>query len=134
MKSYEEMLEEALKKLPDVFISSDRYAIPEIEVKYEKNKTYVLNIKEILFKIKRKEEDFKGDFSRIVGIPARFENDILVLNGLVNKEILRKKLEDYIKNFVICDVCNKPETIIIEENKIRYLKCEACGNKKILRY
>lgn len=134
MKSYEEMLEEALKKLPNIFISSDRYSIPDIEVKYEKNKTYILNIKEILFKIKRSEKDFKGDFLRILGVPGRFERDIFVLNGLINKEVLKKKLEEYIKNFVICDICNKPETIIVEENNIRYLKCEACGNKRILRY
>ncbi|MEM5828105.1 MAG: hypothetical protein QW197_01200 [Candidatus Aenigmatarchaeota archaeon] len=134
MKSYEEMLEEALNKLPQIVISTDRYALPDIEVRYEKNKTYILNIKEILFKLKREKDEFKGDFSRIVGIPARFERDVLVLNGIINKETLKRKLEEYVKNFVICDVCGKPETRIVIENNIKYLKCDACGNKKIIRY
>jgi len=134
MKSYEEMLEEALKKLPEVVISSDRYALPEIEVRYEKNKTYILNIKEILFKIKRDEKDFKGDFSRIIGIPVKFEKNYMVINGVINKEVLKKKLEEYVKNFVICEVCGKPETRIVIENGIKYLKCDACGYKKLLRY
>ncbi|MEM5881930.1 MAG: hypothetical protein QXS69_00490 [Candidatus Aenigmatarchaeota archaeon] len=134
MKSYEEMLDEALKKLPNVSISSDRYSLPEIEVKYEKNKTYILNIKEILYKLKRSAEDFRGDFLRIVGVPGRFEKDVLVLSGIINREILRKKLDEYVKYFVLCDLCQKPETVIIKENNIRYLRCEACGNKKILRY
>ncbi|MEM5820825.1 MAG: hypothetical protein QXP34_00685 [Candidatus Aenigmatarchaeota archaeon] len=134
MKSYEEMLEEGLKRLPQIVVNVDRYALPEIEVRYEKNKTYILNIKEILFKLKREKEEFKGDFSRIVGIPARFEKDVLVLNGIINKEVLKRKLEEYVKVFVICDVCNKPETRIVIENNIKYLKCDACGNKKIIRY
>lgn len=134
MKTYEEMLENALKNLPDIISISDRYTLPELEVKHEKNKTYILNIKEILYKIKRSTEEFRGDFLKVVGVPGRFERDVLVLNGLIGRETLKKKLEDYVKFFVICEVCKKPETIIINENDIRYLKCEACGNKKILRY
>jgi len=134
MKSYEEMLEEALKKLPEISLSSDRYALTQIEVKYEKNKTFILNIKEILFKIKRSEKEFKGDFSRIIGIPTKFEKNSLVINGVINKEILKKKLEEYVKIFVICEVCGKPETRVIIEDNVKYLKCDACGYKKLLRY
>lgn len=134
MKTYEEMLDEALQKLPPIIVSSDRYTLPDIETRYEKNKTYILNIREILYKIKRSAEDFKGDFLRILGIPGRFEKDVLVLNGLINRETLKRKLEEYVRLFIDCEVCKKPETVIIKENNIRYLRCEACGNKKILRY
>lgn len=134
MRSYEEMLENALKNLPNVVSITDRYTLPDLEIKHEKNKTYVLNIKEILYKIKRSPEEFRSDFLRILGVPGRFEREVLVLNGLINRETLKRKLEEYVKFFVICEICKKPETIIINENNIRYLKCEACGNKKILRY
>jgi translation initiation factor 2 subunit 2 len=133
MKSYEEMLEEALKKMPQKSEVKDRYALPELKVEYVKNKTIILNIKEILEKIRRSEKDFKKYFFRILGIPGKFENDRLVLKGIVQKENLKKKLEEYVKLFVICETCGKPETIIIEEKNAKHLKCLACGAVKILR-
>ena len=133
MKSYEEMLEEALKKLPQKVEIKDRYALPELKIEYVKNKTIILNIKEVLEKIRRSEKDFKKYFFRILGIPGRFENDRLVLNGIIQKENLKKKLEEYVKFFVICEVCGKPETVIIEEKDAKFLKCLACGAVKILR-
>ncbi|MEM0481145.1 MAG: translation initiation factor IF-2 subunit beta [Candidatus Aenigmatarchaeota archaeon] len=133
MKSYEELLEEALKKLPEKVEIKDRYALPEINVIYVKNKTIVKNIYEILEKIKRSEKDFKKIFFRIIGIPGRFEKEGLVLNAVISKDVIKRKLEEYVQNFVVCEVCGKPETIIIEEEGIKYLKCEACGAKKIIR-
>lgn len=133
MKSYEELLEEALKKLPEKVEIKDRYALPEINVIYVKNKTIVKNIYKILEKIKRSEKDFKKIFFRIIGIPGRFEKEGLVLNAVISKDVIKRKLEEYVQNFVVCEVCGKPETIIIEEEGIKYLKCEACGAKKIIR-
>ena len=133
MKSYEELLEEALKKLPERVETKDRYTLPEPKIEYVKNKTIIRNIYEILEKIKRSERDFKKIFFRIVGMPGKFEKEGLVLNAVISKEVIKRKLEEYVQNFVVCEVCGKPETVIVEEDNVKYLKCEACGAKKIIR-
>ncbi len=133
MKSYFEMLEEAYKKLPKVIETTDRYKLPELEIEQKGNKTIVRNIYKILELLRRNEKDFGKTFSRILGVPISFVNKELVINALINKQILEKKLNEYVKKYVICDVCKKPETIIEKENEVLILKCLACGYKKILR-
>ena len=135
MKSYEEMLEEALEKLPKEREAHgfERFKMPQVKVEYRGNKTYIKNFKEITDYLRRAERHLMKFLLREVGISGQIISRELVLNGLIRREIIQKKLESYVKEFVICDVCGNADTILKEENGIVFLRCEACGNKKIVR-
>jgi translation initiation factor 2 subunit 2 len=36
-------------------------------------------------------------------------------------------LEKYLKFFVLCSACKKPDTEIVVQNNVKILKCTACG-------
>jgi len=35
--------------------------------------------------------------------------------------------------YVLCDVCNKPDTNIQREGKKLFLKCGACGARRVIK-
>jgi len=47
--------------------------------------------------------------------------------------LVEKKIDAYIKEFVYCKECKRPDTHIEKEGRIIFLKCEACGAKEYLR-
>ena len=135
MKSYEEMLEDALKKLPKEreMKGTERFKIPSVSVEHRGNKTFVKNFREIAEYLRRSEKHLSKFMLKEVGIAGQLISNQLVLNGIVRREILQKKLEKYIKEFVICDVCGNADTLLEKKGRITFLRCEACGNRKIVR-
>ena len=49
------------------------------------------------------------------------------MKSLYKTQILNRLIEQYTKLYVLCSVCNKPDTIIEREGKKQILKCSACG-------
>ncbi|MHA1988975.1 MAG: translation initiation factor IF-2 subunit beta, partial [Promethearchaeota archaeon] len=49
------------------------------------------------------------------------------------KDIIQKKIESYVKEYVLCKECGKPDTKLIKEGRITFLKCEACGAKSSVK-
>ncbi len=133
MKSYIEMLNEIYEKLPKKVETIDRYKLPQLEIEYKGNKTIIKNIEKILNFIRRDKKNFKKTFSRILGVQINFEGNELIINANVSKQVIENKINEYVNKFVICEVCQKPETVLEEENNILYLRCLACGYRKILR-
>ncbi|MBI4170055.1 MAG: translation initiation factor IF-2 subunit beta, partial [Candidatus Aenigmarchaeota archaeon] len=54
----------------------------------------------------------------------------LVLQGKINFSMIDQRLRDYVKEFVLCHECDKPDTAIVEEKGIAFIKCEACGARR----
>jgi len=65
--------------------------------------------------------------------PGTIEERRLILQTKLQRGIIEKKIEDYVKEFVICKVCGKPDTHLERERRITFLKCEACGAKEPVR-
>ena len=51
----------------------------------------------------------------------------LFLKGQYKEQLLNKLIESYTKTYVLCDICNKPDTELEREGKKLFLKCHACG-------
>jgi translation initiation factor 2 subunit 2 len=65
--------------------------------------------------------------------PGNIEGATLILQTKVPIDILQKKIEDYIKEFVYCKVCGEPDTKLTKEDRITFMKCDACGAKSSVR-
>ncbi|MBN2095097.1 MAG: translation initiation factor IF-2 subunit beta [Candidatus Aenigmarchaeota archaeon] len=46
--------------------------------------------------------------------------------------LVKDKIEKYLKNFVYCSECKRPDTIIQREDRFFVIKCEACGAKRTI--
>ncbi len=133
MTNYEEMLEQAYKKTKQIDSSNNRFEIPKIEGHFEGKKTILTNFLQIASHIRRKPEHFQKFILRELATSGHIEGDRLILNNTIPSAKINSKIEDYVKEFVLCKECKKPDTEIIKEDRLTFIHCLACGAKHSVR-
>jgi len=129
MESYEQLLDEAYRKVKAVERSGERFEIPKVKGYFEGKKTIIINFSQIVSVIRRNSEHFQKFLLKELATAGQRENDKLILNNKITSEKINRKIEQYVKEFVICKECGKPDTEIIKEDRLSFLKCFACGAK-----
>ncbi len=133
MESYEEMLDEAYKKVKRPENNGERFEIPKIEGHIEGKKTILTNFFNIAEHLRRNPEHFQKFILRELAASGQREGDRLVLNIKIPSEKINQKIEQYAKEFVICRECGKPDTELLKEDRLTFIKCFACGAKHSVR-
>src|SRR3989338_7456758 len=134
MKSYEAMLDDAYKKIKVVQTSSDRFEIPKVQGKVQGKNTFVTNINEISSYIRRPADHIAKFLQKELAVASILEKDRLILKTMLNSAKVNDKMQLYVKEFVTCTECKKPDTEIIVEKGIKFKHCLACGAKSPIRY
>lgn len=133
MTSYEQLLDQAYSKVKSVGGTGERFAIPKIEGHIEGRKTILTNFFQIASHIRRKPEHFQKFMLRELAASGQREGDRLVLNMKVPSAKINQKIEEYVKEFVLCKECKKPDTELIKEDRLMFMRCLACGAKHSVR-
>lgn len=133
MTNYEKMLEEAYGKIKNVESSTHRFEIPKAEGHFEGRKTVISNFCQIASYLRRKQEHFQKFLLRGLAASGQIEGDRLILNIKVPSSRINQKIEEYVKEFVLCKECKKPDTELIKEDRISFVHCLACGAKHSVR-
>jgi len=131
--NYEELLEEAYRKIKKTDISSNRFEIPKIEGHFEGRKTVLTNFSQIAAHLRRKPEHFQKFLLKELAASGQIESDRLVLNIKVPSAKINHKIEEYVNEFVLCRECKKPDTELIRKDRINFVHCLACGAKHSVR-
>jgi translation initiation factor 2 subunit 2 len=129
MTNYEELLDNAYSKVKQADTAESRFEIPKIEGHFEGKKTILTNFSQIASHIRRKPEHFQKFLLKELAASGQIEGDRLVLNITVPSEKINQKIEQYIKEFVLCKECGKPDTEILKEDRLSRIHCLACGAK-----
>ena len=124
------MLKKGRKELPESVSSRERFEIPKVKGHYEGTKTVVNNFNQIADTLERPPEHVLKYILREIATPGDLKNNILILKAKIPAVRINEKIEKYASEFVICKDCGKPDTEIIKEGQLSYLKCKACGSKK----
>lgn len=130
LKSYEQMLEEAKSKLPEVSIEKQRFEVPKVKGHLEGNKTIISNYSQICSTLDRDPAHLLKYLQRELATPASIDGPRLILGRKIASQRINEKIETYAKDFVICKECGKPDTKIIKEERFHHLRCNACGAKQ----
>lgn len=130
---YETMLKNAMEKLPKNIDEKKRFEMPRVVIMTQGNKTIIRNFGEILSKLRRDGKHLAKFFFKQLATPGNIEGNTLILQRRVQASLLQRKLEDYIKEYVYCKVCNEPDTLLVTEDRITSMKCEACGARSAVR-
>jgi len=130
---YEKMLNIAYEKLPKKLETSERFKVPLVDIEIVGPKTVLKNFAQIISVLRRDAPHFAKFLSKELATPGAIQGNTLTFQGKVGREILQKKTEDYIKEFVYCKECREPDTKLNKEGKITYMICEACGAKHPVR-
>ncbi len=131
--NYEDMLENAYEKVKQIDFSGKRFEIPKLEGHFEGKKTILTNFFAIVSHIRRDPEHFQKFLLKELAVSGHREGDRLVLNMKVPSAKINSKIEQYVKEFVLCKECGKPDTELIREGRINFVHCLACGAKHSVR-
>jgi len=129
---YEKLLDKAYKEVKPIK-ASERFKVPEIESRVEGNKTIIVNFKQILDYLRRKPEHVSKFLSKELASYAQIDGNRLILNRKLSPNRITEKLEKYIKEFVICKECQKPDTELVKQDRFYFIHCLACGAKHSVR-
>ncbi len=127
MTEYEKLLEEAYGKIKQIEGSGERFEIPGIQGHFQGKKTILTNFFQIADHLRRDSDHFQRFLIKELATTGHKEGDRLVLNTKISSAKINPKIEQYIKEFVLCKECGKPDTELIKKDRISYLKCLACG-------
>jgi translation initiation factor 2 subunit 2 len=130
---YEELLEEAYKKIKSSGNSGERFEIPKVEGHFEGKRTILTNFFQIVNQIRRNPEHLQKFLFKDLATSGQIDGERLILNNKIPSTKINPKIEEYIREFVLCKECNKPDTEIVKEGKINFIHCLACGAKHPIR-
>jgi len=134
METYENLLEQAYKKVKVVKTGGERFEIPKVEGQVSGKNTIITNITQIAAYLRRPIDLFVKFLLKELAVSGKMEGDRLILNTKLNSQKVNEKIQQYAKEFVICPECKKPDTEIKAEKGIKFKHCLACGAKSPVRY
>ncbi|MEM7825172.1 MAG: translation initiation factor IF-2 subunit beta [Candidatus Aenigmatarchaeota archaeon] len=130
---YNELLKKGMESMPKRDLNKDRFQIPEVICEIQGNKTFIKNFGDICSVLRRETLHVSKYLFKELATPGNVQENTLILQTRLSKEIIQRKIEDYTKEFVYCKVCGEPDTKFVKEGRMTFLECEACGAKWIAR-
>lgn len=114
------------KNIKDPFY---RYKMPILSIKNIGKgngiKTELINIEDISRALSRDQESIMKFLAYELGTIAKRN----IINGKFDESILNDILDKYITKYVICNICENPETFFVIKKKILKTQCKACGKR-----
>jgi translation initiation factor 2 subunit 2 len=131
VNNYENMLDYVYSKIPTKTVEHKRFEIPRIrhEILGRRGPTIIHNFKEICDIMNRDPVIILKFLSKELGAPGNLIATRVTFKGRFEYETFKNLIDRYVKNFIICPVCNSPDSHIIKEKRFRFLQCDACGAK-----
>jgi len=130
---YEQLLKKLYKEVKPIEKTMERFKIPQVTGHHEGTKTILTNFGDIIATIRRPKEHFLKYLLKELASPGKVDGSRLILNRKLSSKLINEKIERYVKEFVICPDCKKPDTELIKEHRITFIHCLACGSKHSVR-
>ncbi|MEM4152655.1 MAG: translation initiation factor IF-2 subunit beta [Candidatus Pacearchaeota archaeon] len=131
-KKYNELLEKLYKQVKKVE-TTERFEVPKAEGMIEGSKTIITNFSQICSILRRKPEHVSKFLSRELAAQTIIEGERLIFNRKLTSSQINEKIQAYVKEFVLCPECGKPDTELVKEKNFMFLHCLACGAKHSVR-
>ncbi len=133
MRSYEELLDRLLSNIKKQPTDSTRFEIPMPDVIWLGNKTILRNFTDFVKILRREQDKILLFLAKELGSPAQIADNRAIFIGKWSQDTFKTLFEVYVKDYVLCPVCNSPDTNIKREKRLTFLICEACGAKSLIR-
>lgn len=133
LHNYEKLLERAYESIPENVKKLSRFEIPKVQLRIESKNTYITNFNKIINTLNRDKRHFLGIFLKKAGTMGEIRGQQLFLKGIYKEQVLNRLIEQYSKTYVLCKICNKPDTEIQREGRKEFLKCTACGAREEIK-
>ncbi len=121
------MLNNAREVLPEKVNTSSRFEIPKVKGRIEGNKTIISNFSQIADTIGRKPQHLLKYVLKELATPGIMKKQTVVFGSKIPASKINEKIISYVEEFVFCKECSSPDTKMVKEGDIYYIKCQACG-------
>ena len=131
---YKDMLSEVRKNLPEVVFLKERFEIPKVLGHIQGNRTVISNFLQIASSLRRDSNHMLKYVLKELATPGEVKKSgALIMGTKVPASRINDKVRQYANEFVLCFECGKPDTQIVREEGISYMKCTACGAKNVIK-
>jgi translation initiation factor 2 subunit 2 len=132
---YVKLLDHALSQLPVDAMKHDRFVMPEVLAFTEGNKTLIKNFKQLADKAARDPKHMLKFMVNEVGTAGTYDDQAerATFTGVFTKKIVQDTIDKYVRDFVICKTCGRPDTQIDKDGRQAVLLCQACGSARAIQ-
>jgi translation initiation factor 2 subunit 2 len=124
---YNKLLERAYSNLPKSVGTGERFEIPKIVGIRMGRRTIIQNFGEVSGRLNRDPRHLLKFLSREMATAASLDGARAIFQGRFDVETVTRLLTIYAQRYVICPICNRPDTKMEKEGRYLFLRCEACG-------
>mgnify|MGYP002338726122 FL=1 len=125
---YDDMLDRAIEDTPDIESGSERFDVPDPDVRQEGNMTVYENFQATVRRLDREEEHVMKFLQDELGTSGHIdESGRARLTGEFGEHRISEAIDAYTEEFVLCSECGLPDTRLEREQGALILKCDACG-------
>lgn len=118
------------EKNPDMITGEKRKFVmkpPQVN-RIGTKKTSFSNFADICKLLRRQEKHLLNFLLVELGTTGSLDiNKQLTIKGKFQQKQIESVLRSYIKEYVTCHTCRSPDTNLVKEERLFFLKCEACG-------
>ena len=130
---YKELLKRARSRLPSEILEHKRFEIPRPRSFVTGMRTILANFKEICDALNREPRHVLKFLSGEMATAATMQGTRANFQGRFGRDTFERLIGRYVKEFVVCPICKRPDTKIVKERRFLFLICEACGAKSSVR-
>jgi len=130
--SYQDLLERAISKLPSKIKTQIRFEIPKFESIVEAGRTIIVNWKDVMGPIHLDQKLLLRFLEHRLGTVGWITGNKAFFQGKFPKSRLNRLLDFFINEYIICDVCKRPDTRLVKEKGKLIKKCDACGAWRVV--
>ena len=111
------------------------------EISNHNRKSYITNFMDFSESINREPEHIRKFLNKDMNVDVSFTKEDnfnsdeisgLKFNNMFKSQQIMNSITNYMKQYVLCELCKSGSTEIVKIDRINYLKCNGCkGNKSI---
>lgn len=125
--NYDKLLRRAKEKIPEGASSEGRFNLPEISVIHEGRTTIIRNFAEIAQVMHRDIDHIFRFLLKELGTSGEMDETRAIFQGTIPEKQIGDRIGSYLTTYVICGVCDRPDTELIRDGRVVQLRCHACG-------
>ncbi len=110
---------------------TERIQIIKPSITFHGNKTIISRFEQFCNSIRRDKDQVAKFLYKELATSGSVDSGKLILQ--TRSPITEDKIQKYLKNYVYCSECGKPDTVLQREDRFFVLKCEACGARKTVK-
>ena len=126
---YSKLLKKAREELPDTSEITDRFEVPNVRGHIQGNRTIISNFSQISSTLGRDQSHMLKYILKELATPGEIKKKAVIIGRKVSASMINDKIKGYVKDFVTCKECGKPDTKLVKEGRVEFMKCTACGAK-----